>query len=363
VAEEETSPDARLRDLLPLDQRIRNRREQLKINGAELAQRVGISPSYISLIEGGHKIPDADVAAKIAKVLGDDPDLYIAWAQARHYEARHLARLLRLERVTTDPLLRRRLAAGESLARLLDTDQEPLILKQSAGVALKQSDDSRQPWLEKTIHDWQKRLDERRRRIDEQERRLVALDEEVRQRVAQLQVLDGQIHRLQNADLSRGGDWLPSVAEQQAVSPVREGGRRVVRIPVLQEGADPALETPGFESETALSLDVRFVAGLDADQLFAYRIGQEAAVRLRDVVAEGDYLVLSRRIGDITPGRIHAIRRGTAITLTRAILKKNVLVLLASPGSAELELIQGEEEAALKKRVAGVAVLAIRRSP
>jgi hypothetical protein len=42
---------------LPLHERIRRRRQALKLAGQELAGRAGISPAYISLIEKGVKIP------------------------------------------------------------------------------------------------------------------------------------------------------------------------------------------------------------------------------------------------------------------------------------------------------------------
>ena len=70
---------------IPLHERIRNLRHKLGITGYELAERAGISPSYVSLIEKGLKVPHPEVAIRIARVLGDDEDLYAAWARsARH---------------------------------------------------------------------------------------------------------------------------------------------------------------------------------------------------------------------------------------------------------------------------------------
>jgi transcriptional regulator with XRE-family HTH domain len=61
-----------------LNLRIRARRSQLGFTGVELAQRSGISPSYVSLIESGAKVPDEEVAADLARVLGDNENLYRA---------------------------------------------------------------------------------------------------------------------------------------------------------------------------------------------------------------------------------------------------------------------------------------------
>ena len=47
-----------------LPTRMRRRRSQLGLTGTELAQRAGISTSYVSLIETGAKVPEEDVAAE-----------------------------------------------------------------------------------------------------------------------------------------------------------------------------------------------------------------------------------------------------------------------------------------------------------
>ena len=62
--------------------RMRRRRLQLGLTGTGLAQRAGISTSYVSLIETGAKVPEEDVAAGLARALDDDEALYRAWARA-----------------------------------------------------------------------------------------------------------------------------------------------------------------------------------------------------------------------------------------------------------------------------------------
>ena len=52
--------------------RMRRRRAQLGLTGTELAQRAGISTSYVSLIETGAKVPEEDVASGLARALDDD---------------------------------------------------------------------------------------------------------------------------------------------------------------------------------------------------------------------------------------------------------------------------------------------------
>lgn len=49
----------------------------------ELARQAEISPSYVSLIENGHKVPDVGTIERIGKVLDIDADLLRAWATVR----------------------------------------------------------------------------------------------------------------------------------------------------------------------------------------------------------------------------------------------------------------------------------------
>ena len=102
---------------LPLPERIRRRRLSLNLAGQELAERAGVSPAYISLIEKGVKIPSQDVAEAIAKALGDEPELYRAWAQSGRTGDMETAwaQLHNARRYYRDASLRRTLASGADL--------------------------------------------------------------------------------------------------------------------------------------------------------------------------------------------------------------------------------------------------------
>ena len=112
-------------DRLPMHRRIRIRREAIGLSATDLAERAGITPSYISVIESGARVPSEDVAVRLAQVLDDDPDLYLAWAQARDVKdlSSHLSRLTRLWHYRTDPRMRDRLGSGQEL----DDEEEPAI--------------------------------------------------------------------------------------------------------------------------------------------------------------------------------------------------------------------------------------------
>jgi transcriptional regulator with XRE-family HTH domain len=98
------------------------RRSQIGLTGAELAQRAGISPSYVSLIENGAKVPDEDVAAQLARSLEDDADLYRAWVRAARLGLQNLDLLNRLDAASRTPAYLSLVESGQELPRLADAD-------------------------------------------------------------------------------------------------------------------------------------------------------------------------------------------------------------------------------------------------
>lgn len=104
--------------LPPLHTRMRKRRAQLGLTGTEVAQRAGISTSYVSLIENGAKVPEEEVAAGLARALGDDEALYRAWARAARIGVHDLALLNQLEAITRSPAYVNLVESGQELPRL-----------------------------------------------------------------------------------------------------------------------------------------------------------------------------------------------------------------------------------------------------
>jgi len=106
-------------DRLPaLHVRIRRRRLEKRLTGTELAQRAGISTSYVSLIENAAKVPDEEVAARLAQALDDDPALYRAWARAARLGLHDLALLNELDTITRMPAFVSLVESGQELPRL-----------------------------------------------------------------------------------------------------------------------------------------------------------------------------------------------------------------------------------------------------
>lgn len=101
-----------------LHRRVRSRRRQLGLTGSELAERAGISASYVSLIEKGVRVPDEEVAVGLARALDDDEALYRAWARAARLGTHDLALLNQLERIARNPAYASLVESGEELPRL-----------------------------------------------------------------------------------------------------------------------------------------------------------------------------------------------------------------------------------------------------
>lgn len=81
---------------MDLHRRIRTLRLRRGMTGMELARRAGVSPSYVSLIEHGEKIPSEDVAVRIAQSLGEREDLYRVWAATSRMDEKTRQAVLRL---------------------------------------------------------------------------------------------------------------------------------------------------------------------------------------------------------------------------------------------------------------------------
>jgi transcriptional regulator with XRE-family HTH domain len=133
-----------------LNARIRARRSQLDLTGVELAQRAGISASYVSLIENGAKVPDEEVAAELARVLDDDEDLYRAWARASRLGPEKLDLLNRLEAASRTPAYLSLVESGQALPRLGVPDDSDELAARMREVAARLSSPS--PAVEAATH-------------------------------------------------------------------------------------------------------------------------------------------------------------------------------------------------------------------
>jgi transcriptional regulator with XRE-family HTH domain len=56
---------------------IRTIREVKQMSSAELATKAGISQTYVSLIEGGTRVPTSDVLSRVARALDVNVEVFL----------------------------------------------------------------------------------------------------------------------------------------------------------------------------------------------------------------------------------------------------------------------------------------------
>jgi transcriptional regulator with XRE-family HTH domain len=288
------------------------------MTGAELAQRAGISPSYVSLIEKGAKVPDEDVAASLALALDDDEGLYRAWARAARLGLHDLDLLYRLETIARTPAYMSLVESGEALPELAPRDASSTEGNQGS--------------------------------------ELVDRMREVASRVGPSPAAAGP-------EVRSEGEWGSRHERQTAFSLASDVSAEpaFIRVPVLSERADPdQLETLSSAAQDHLLLDRRLVDEEEPDALFAYSVTPRAMKHLRGVAAPGDQIVL-RRTGRVAPDRICAVRTGQGVVLARILFKDRSVLLLPGEGERDFEAVEVPGPEALSDVIAGTHVLLIRR--
>jgi transcriptional regulator with XRE-family HTH domain len=297
-------PSKESQRLPSLNARMKARRAQLGLTGAELAERANISASYVSLIESGAKVPDEEVAARLARVLGDDEDLYRGWARAARLGLDKLELLNRLEAIAQTPAYVDLVESGQALPSIAS----------------------------ETARDRQQDLAE-------------GLRARLREVASKLATRPASGARPQTAP-----DPIGVLATEAAV----------LSVPILPEGTDPIHLEAGFSaSGSHLSIDQRLL-GAHAGLIFAYEVTATAMKHLRGLASPGDFVIL-RQGGDVAPDRICAVRTGQGIVLARVLLKDRSLLLLPGEGQPDFETVDLKDAVARESAIAGTQVLLIRR--
>ena len=283
----------------PIPQRIRSRRRDRGLRAFELAGKAGISPSYVSLIEKGAKVPDEDVAARLAQVLEDDEELYRAWAREARHGPTDPRTVGRLRLMASDPALRRRVARGDDLDDLSDLEEGV----PPAAAAL----------------------------------------------VAEF---DGVFLASREASREESAVPEPGAVEYP----------ELLEVPILFEGADPGEDSPHPSSvQDRLQLDQKLFASGAERNLFAYVISRESGEHVRGLASPGDFVVFRRRARRISPQRIHAVRVKGRVVLSRVLFKGSALLLLPPEQEGDFDVLEVGDEAGARRAIAGYSVLLIRR--
>lgn len=337
----ESSPDAVARW-------IRERRGEMGLSVTALAEAVGVSQAYVSLIETGARRPSEEVAAALARELQIPPDALRAWV--RVFNPSDKGEQLRAELEVADHLpehlqgdwlshltlgdLAEELEAGLSpraigsmppssrirgVMKSRFTEEDPLALG-----ALEQT-------IDRHVHEALLSLQESGlgrppRELDHT--LVVSILREIRSR-------DPELFRQMIAELA----------------PNLSADADVVEVPVdpPQEATAPvavASASARFDARAdSILLDGRLLPGTAGiEGAVALRAGADEIERVKDTLQAGDLLIVSPECWPLVAGEIYRVRFEARTVLTRLALKGNTLILLSSDPGDDVHLIPVKDE-------------------
>lgn len=272
--------------------RVRRRREERGISGADLARRIGVSPAYVSQIEKGLRVPDVPVAVRIARVLDDDEALYVAWCRDHKARSRTKtpsagpvdawSRLYRTDRFADDREFERTVASGKDIP-------------EAAG------------------------------------RQVAVIQASLEKRAMPAPLFDSAVEP--PGSVQALANRLRVHAESEGVS--------LVNAPVLEPGRDPGErdEVPRQLRVDEMVIDPRLLPGPIQGRPVVFRADEEVSRRVKDRVEPGDLVIVSRDLGQGAPepGRVYLLRREGRVFLAR--LARFGDRFLVQPGPGETEMV------------------------
>lgn len=241
----------------------------------ELARRAGVSPSYVSLIEHGEKIPSEEVAVRIAQALDEREDLYRVWAATARMDAKTREAVLRVRESESAlaPLIAGDATALEAaLSELGEIPDEqggrstlpPPLAADSAGRAAPGGHHARSP--------------------------------------------------------------MSGVLDEDALA-------GALLVPLLHAGAAPAEgDLQDDDVDRVLALDGRVLGRGAATGLVAMRVTESNGSRVTTWLRPNDLVVVDRKPARLDSALIHVLRTADrGLVLTRASLAGTTLLALADP--------------------------------
>ena len=159
---------------------------------------------------------------------------------------------------------------------------------------------------------------------------------------------------------------MERLVDSLAVSARREG-RSLVTAPMLEPGKDPGErdEVPRQLCIDTMVIDPRFLPDARLGRPFVFRADEETSRRVRDRVAPGDLVIVSRDLDDgaPVPGRVYAMRKDGRIFLGRLTSYGEKYLVQPGPGESEMvDLGLGVGRPA-KPAVVGEVVAVMKSSP
>jgi transcriptional regulator with XRE-family HTH domain len=284
----------------------------------DLARAAGLpstSAGYISQLESGLKVPSADLARKLAKLLGDEQDIFTLWAltgkRADPGESalarRQLARLLDDPRLAHDPHFTHPLMARiESARRELSVRQEA-------------PEETRAP---------------------------------VR-RAARWIALPGTQAPPEPAGMARFMAAPPPAASPEP---------RALRVPLLPEGLDPTrarsyAELDALSGGASVRIEADVLRTHTVHLPFAYRLSEQGARRVPGLLRAGDVVIVTRTPGPIVPHEVYAVRLDGAIVLSLLMWNGRQLLLLPGEGEDDFVVLTAGQDALAAHVIGHVATV------
>ncbi len=275
----------------------------------ELAKQVDLpesSAAYISQLEAGNKVPNADLARRLAERLGDELGVFRLWSMTARRSNPFQASSARRE-----------------LARLLD-DPTLMYDPRFGGAAQARFDES--PHFD-------------------------ALN-----MLRSITAPEGRVR------------WVPLAAERARPTQARlePGPARTFRVPILPEGTDPGpVETADARALESRAIDFLIVSldeitGTSLHRPFAYRLTETGAAFASTVLRPGDVVVVTRAPGPVARHEIYAVRHEERVLLTHAAWNGRELLLLPDADRSDFVVIPAPDKEAVGRHVLGHVAKVIR---
>ena len=278
---------------------LRRRRKAKGWTVRDLAEAAGISPSYVSLIENGHKSPDPAITERIGRALGMDREL--------------LGALVRLQERPSDP--------NETIdvaARLLKRLDE---VEAADGVAAEHMDVSAFAFLSRD-----------------------AAGPSVMAR----------------SSMAESAMAAPTAAPAPDFEPANPA-RHVIPIQMIDEGTEPCENSrerrPIWLDRRALP------EREELEGAYAWRLSSRGLERVRGIYRRGDIVIISPTAWSpdaLHPRMVFAVRTEEAVVLSRVGWTGTQLVLHAS-GSGSPVILSASGDAGVRKRIVGRVIVAVQR--
>jgi transcriptional regulator with XRE-family HTH domain len=270
----------------------------------DLAERAAISPSYVSLIENGHKIPDASTIERIGRALGIDQKLLNAWVTVRGRSA----------------------DTGEAIEAARELVEQ---LGLSGGGTGEEGE-------------WQ--LDQR---------------SDAAMPMAMPSLMASA------APAGPGSAGYPELRMREELrAELPDADRYVIGIPVVEEGTEPVPGEAPASDRRPLWIDRRSLP--ERDELrgaWAWRLSSKGIERVRGIYRRGDMVVISPLVwspDNLDPHMVFAVREKSRVVLSRLAWTGREVVLLPGRGAPPL-VIEARDERGLADVIAGRVILAVQR--